>query len=350
MTESVNKHLSTLAEDLSEQISAINDKQLTILHVLASMDIFRDEETSLADKQAYLANVPKRIGGKYENLAFYDAEGNAITADGRVINFKARPYFSEAFAGRDFISDPTFSTVTNSVLQHYSVPVYNNKNQIIGAIVMVINGNALEDTIKTIDLGNGYHPFVLNNNTGATIAAVDDSVNTEEARADEEGWGKIYKKILNHKADIVEYTDNTTKSLLICAYSPVEGKNWTVCAIAPYDKYYSSLKRLKIEIISSLLGAVLISVILIFIVVHILVRPLGSIKKALKKIGSGNADLTQRLPKASNDEIGDVVIGFNRFVSELQEIVQNLQTSKDELVVIGDDLNTTTHTTTASIT
>lgn len=62
--------------------------------------------------------------------------------------------------------------------------------------------------------------------------------------------------------------------------------------------------------------------------IHFLVKPLKTVRESINTIASGNADLTQRIPEATNDEIGDVVKGFNAFVEKLQAIVTNLLNSK----------------------
>gem|GEM_PF-5825246 len=182
MTTSVNNHLTAVSTDLANQIAAINDRQFQVLHSVAAMEFIKDESVPLAEKARQLSGVAAAIGGNCENIAFYDKDGNALTADGRLMNFASRPYFSEAFAGKDFVSDPTFSTITNSVLQHYSVPVYNG-GRIVGAVVAVISGNTVQDTIASIDLGGGMHPSVINSKTRTTVANVNEGTESSDRGA-----------------------------------------------------------------------------------------------------------------------------------------------------------------------
>ena len=173
LTKSVNEQLTAVAQDISHQIDSINKKELSTLRILSEMEIFKDEDLSLREKTDYLRGVADRLGSKYENVAVYNAQGDAYTSDGRLINFAKRPYFFEAIAGKDYIADPAFSTVTNSILQYYSVPVYSKTNKAVGVIVGVINGNALYDTIKEIDLGEGMTPVVVNHSNSTVVASVE---------------------------------------------------------------------------------------------------------------------------------------------------------------------------------
>ena len=161
MTQSVYSQIDAISTDVVNQIEAINNKHFTSLHFLANLSFMKDETVSLEEKGKQLEGIVKALGGNYENVAFYDKDGNAITADGRYINMKERPYFYEALAGKDYLSNPTFSPVVNGILQQYSVPVYDNNRRAIGVVVMLIKGNSLLETIQKIDMGGGMHPSVI---------------------------------------------------------------------------------------------------------------------------------------------------------------------------------------------
>lgn len=352
MTETVYKQLASISSDLAHQIEAINSKELVSLQTLADMEIFRDESISLSQKQELLTSIiKKRNNPIYENLAFYDKEGNAITADGRTINFATRPYFTEAMAGKNFISDPKFSEVTQSVLQHYSVPVtgYDGKN--IGAIVLVINGNALESAISQIDLGNGMHPSVINRATQTTVANVNPNTGEETGELDPNSeFGKAMNELFAGKSNQVDFIDPAINVHLIASYRPIDGTDWSVFAVAPYDYYFKSLKTIQFMIFVILAVAVLLSSILCIVLMGIIAKPLRFVKDSILEISSGHADLTKRLPKATNDEIGDVVNGFNTFIEKLQNIISNLMDSNTNLKNVDENLQLCTQNTTASIT
>ncbi len=355
MVQSVYAHMDAVSTDVTNQIIAINDRHFQMLHALAELSIMKDESIPLEVKQKQLVNIAATVGPNCENIAFYDAEGNAITADGRLINFAKRPYFSEAFAGKDFASDPALSAVTNSVLQHYSVPVYNENKKPIGAIVMVISGNTVLSTIEKIDMGGGMHPSVLNWATATTVANAN-SAETEKsedeggAKLDEnEGLGLVLSNIFQGKEGIEDFVDPNIHVHLIAAYKKVPNTTWTVFTVAPYDVYFGSLKSVR-KITASIVSiATLISAVIIAVLITLLIKPLRTVKESVNTISSGNADLTQRIPSVTNDEIGDVVDGFNAFVEKLHGIVSNLKNSKEDLISVDADLQTSTKDASSSI-
>lgn len=329
------------------QIMATNERHFQTLHALAEISIIKDESISLADKQKELVNVTTVMGENCENVAFYDAKGNAITPDGRLINFADRAYFLEAFAGKDFVSNPTFSPVTDTVLQHYSVPVFNNNKKPIGAIVMVVRGNALLSAIEKVDMGGGMHPSIIDWKNAVTVANANEGTerSQEEGGAvldETQGLGLVLNNIFQGKEGIEDFEDPNIHAHLIAAYRKIPNTTWTVFAVAPYEAYFGQLKATRRLTALVIIIAVAISVVVIGVLITLLVKPLTTVKDSITTISSGNADLTQRIPSVTNDEIGDVVNGFNGFVEKLHGIVSNLKSSKDDLISVDSDLQLST--------
>ena len=93
----------------------------------------------------------------------------------------------------------------------------------------------------------------------------------------------------------------------------------------------------------------MIVVVVIFFLRNLL-KPLIGVKDTLEDISSGDADLTKRIELKSEDEIGDVVKGFNKFSGKLQAIIADVKNSKDDLVVAGEDMASTAQDTASAIT
>ncbi len=354
MTESVYKQIEATTSDVVHQIEGINARHFQMLHALAEITDLKDEKISLAEKQRQLVTAAKVAGENCENIAFYDAQGNALTADGRLMNFASRPYFAEAYKGKDFASDPAMSAVTNSILQHYSVPVRNEKGVIIGAVVMVISGNTILSTIEQIDMGGGMHPSVINYAAGTTIAnaneGTDENANGDQQLDETTGLGLVLANIFAGKEGIEDFEDPNIHAHLIACYKVIPHTTWTVFAVAPYDIYFTTLKRMQNSLTLVNIIILVLATVVIILLVSLLVKPLKAVKASVATIASGNADLTQRIPDATNDEIGDVVHSFNTFVEKLHGIVTNLKASKTNLITVDTGLQETSQDASTSIT
>ena len=354
LTVSVNKQLEEVTNNLENQIDAINQNELTKLKTLSHLDVIRNPDNTLEEKQNVLNAVLKQIGSKYENLAFYDKTGNAIVADGRRMNFADREYFYIAFGGKDYIADPAYSPVVDGILQYYSVPVYDFNNKPIGVLVLLIKGNALLETVKNIDVGAGMHPAIINRVKQVTIANANENTDAKDEGNTEldttQGIGLILNHVFEGKSGCEVFKDNTMNMKMLCSYKPIRGTDWSVFAVTLYDFYFNSLYKMQLGCAILLVIIIIVSVIVSIFLVGIIINPLNSVKNSIKDISSGSADLTKRIAVSTNDEVGDVVTGFNQFTEKLQLIMQGLKTSKDELTSAGATLRASTQDTSASIT
>lgn len=353
LRKSIFSHISAVSDDVVHQVEAINERQLTAIRFLSQMDFIKDESLSLEEKSRYFSGLVASLGGKYENVAFYDKDGNAITAAGQLINMKERPYFTEAMAGHEYVSDPLYSPVVDAVLQSYSVPVYGRNGQVIGVIVMLLRDNAVLDVVQGIDLGGGMHPSVINRNTRVTVANANDNTDETDNSAtidDTSGLGLVLNHIFEGREGIEDFVDPNIHVHLIASYKKIPKSDWTVFAVAPYDFHFAEHAAMRHSILAAIIVTTVLATLLTMVLVNLLFGPLKTVKKSIGTIASGNADLTQRIPAASNDEIGDVVDGFNKFVEKLQQIIRNLQDSKSSLHIAGEDMGATAQDTAAAIT
>jgi len=64
--------------------------------------------------------------------------------------------------------------------------------------------------------------------------------------------------------------------------------------------------------------------------------------RSLKSIASGDGDLTQRIDKTSDDELGEVVYWFNQFIDKLHQNIGEVVTSIGPLANVSADLGSLT--------
>ncbi|MBI4694319.1 MAG: methyl-accepting chemotaxis protein [Gammaproteobacteria bacterium] len=61
-----------------------------------------------------------------------------------------------------------------------------------------------------------------------------------------------------------------------------------------------------------------------FTIYRHVVPPLRHLTDAIEDIAQGDGDLTHRLPKASDDEVGDIIVGLNHFMAKLHGVVSDI--------------------------
>ena len=124
-----------------------------------------------------------------------------------------------------------------------------------------------------------------------------------------------------------------------------------------YDEFNATLDRTVDEsadaMTMSLLASAITVGILLIVSVSIAVmitRNIGAVVNSLKKMASGDGDLTQRIDQNSEDEIGELVAFFNSFIEKLQSIMSQVIESIDPLVTVSGELNGLAKSSTATST
>ncbi|EJM72920.1 methyl-accepting chemotaxis protein [Pseudomonas sp. GM55] len=83
-----------------------------------------------------------------------------------------------------------------------------------------------------------------------------------------------------------------------------------------------TIKALSVAVIAGVLG-----LLLMWLTASGVTRPIDSVAQMLKAIASGDGDLTQRLHYSKQDELGELVSWFNRFLDKLQPTIAQIKQS-----------------------
>ncbi|MCQ2240732.1 methyl-accepting chemotaxis protein [Treponema sp.] len=89
--------------------------------------------------------------------------------------------------------------------------------------------------------------------------------------------------------------------------------------------------------VTILLVLILLAILILIIYMRV-IRPLKSVGGAMRRLASGDADLTIRLPVNGNDEFADISKNVNTFIIMLQTIVEELSAAQRSLTEIGQSL------------
>lgn len=353
LTTSVEQVLKSKLDDVQKQVINLKDREFTLLKSIASFPFIRDENVSLKEKASQLSQIVKLNPEKYENVAFYDKNGFALLASGKLHDFSNSIYVKTALSGKEIVTDPAISTVTGQNLMFYAVPVYGDNKDIVGALVSVIRGERLEQIVSGIDFGNGVHPVINSMQTRTVLADVNEGAIKYNAQNKDKNFAKILEASLSGKTGIEIFRDGMTNEKKVSAYTTIPGTSWSVISTVDYSFYFSGLTKMNKTTAISFIILVIFAFSLVFVVVTILLQPLVLVKESIKestdRIALGNADLTKRIPAKTKDEIGDVIVSFNKFFEFLQSLVKSIKKSRQNLSEAGEGLLHCTEDASASI-
>ena len=354
LEESVEQVVTSISETVATSIRQSVEAEFKMLEALAELPDLHDENIPLEEK-CRIVRKAARIDSNYENIAFYDRNGNALTDSGEVVNCASRDYFMSAIAGDHFVSDPSVSEVNGKLLVFFSVPVKDeNSSKPIGVVASIIQGDTFSKICQEITIGEDSHPMVINMKSGKTVADANVKYVMKGQVLKDSTQGAMKEAIIAAMSGFSAYKifhEPRRNKMMVASYMPVGGKcSWAVFCMAPHDEFFG--------VITQMASSMGISIVIILIVASALctglitynLKPLKLLESSITEIASGNADLTKRIKVTTNDEIGNVVKGFNNFTEKLQSIIANLKSSNSTLDSVGEDMTASVSDTATSIT
>ncbi|MDT7041875.1 methyl-accepting chemotaxis protein [Candidatus Nitronereus thalassa] len=91
-----------------------------------------------------------------------------------------------------------------------------------------------------------------------------------------------------------------------------------------------------------LVGIIVTSLVMVYLLLHkFIIAPLGQLRNITKDIAAGEGDLTQRVPVAGRDELGELADNFNRFIEKLQRSIRRVGEVTDRVASASAQLSAT---------
>ncbi len=327
-----------------------NSRFMQEMRMYTFSDVARDEKSTVEDIASWLVEHRAIRGKEYNYVMFCDkVTGVAYVDDGRVFDCSNTEYFKAMTDGTrtQYISNPVGSGINDG--EFFLCKATNETAP--GFFVVSISVKVVKSDCDAIKLEDGAFAFILDE-FGNVISHKDDSFILAKNFTDADPSG--VKGLKNIALKMVagetgqEWIDTPEgKNLLF--YRPVAGVNWSIALSIPFEQIYSTSRVLQftLQIVTLIIAVVLIASVLFSLILAL--RPLRDIEKGIKNIATGNADLTQRLPETTNDEVGSVTISFNSFMERMQSIISDVKSSKLELIDSGRSLNSCIQDSTSNI-
>ncbi len=350
IVESVYMELSNVADKLGGQINSLNTTEFKMLHGLAELPFLRDDNISLKEKNDISLNVASMDRERYADVTVFNDKGGTFMGD-FYIEYPDAPHVASALNGVDYVVPP-FPNEENFFLC-YGVPIYNYDNKVSGLIGAIVQGFYLTDLVTELSEGGKYTPVIVDRSSGIIIAHPDRDVVLGATNISDSAFGsdsETVNRIMSGERDLYEFID-TNGVRMVCSYAPVgDTCSWSVLCAAPYDSYYAGMKTFGFIILLVSIGTLVVANVLAFIIVSKIVKPLTSLKSAFADLASGNADLSKRINVNSQSEVGDAVESFNVFTDKLHGIMVDMKGAKENLLLAGEGLDSSTKDTSGSIT
>ncbi|MFH4666531.1 methyl-accepting chemotaxis protein [Vibrio cidicii] len=237
-------------------------------------------------------------------------------------NVVERPWYQAAQRSTDVaVTDPYLGT--DGI---YWVTIIDKVKN--GTVSVDMTLSFLNDMVKTSEPG----AVVVIMNESTTLLASSSSAIKAGEKANSYSWFRVAaENAVNNEEALFEYQLNGQDKLLFSRSIQVGDKKWVYAVGLDKSIAFAELDDARTSAIIVTVIATVISVILAFILINILYRPIISLRDMIANLSSGNGDLTQRLAVTSNDDIGQISAGVNRFIEELQKMMREVQSMSEAL-------------------
>lgn len=120
---------------------------------------------------------------------------------------------------------------------------------------------------------------------------------------------------------------------VVGTYAPVRTTGWGVFIEQPVSEAYNPVQKFALRVLGIIIFGIL-AVTLISIVFGLkLTQPIEHLEEGVRRIIS-TEDLLAEIPRESNDEIGRLVLAFNRMLKQLYEKNQNIKAEQELLQTV----------------
>ena len=328
----------------------VMDDWLVTLNAYASISASRADvvEALLDDDTDTLRDIVDEYTETldYEYMAFTDKSGRVVIGGeegfAKGSNLSSNHAVKKALSGTpghafEPLGDSPYAAV-------YAYPIKDD-GDVIGASVFAYDLTT-DDFIGLMKSGYDVECTIFAQTTRvkSTISGV------EGTKIDNQ---KIVNQVLNNGQEYTGENKIGGKDYF-SDYTPLRNDDDSVTGMLFIAKSLESIEAIKNTTMKIVIPIIIVLVIVLMFASYKFVRWLmwriANVTKQLEEMATGEADLTKRVTLRVIDEIGFLVINFNKFCDKLQTIIGETKKSKDELSVSGESMSASTQDTASAIT
>ena len=342
------------AEQLAIGVSAI--KRIGLDRANATEFLHDYVEANAGFGGAWFIFEPNAFDGKDASLGRFVPYWNRFSGSlllESCVDYESGPssayYRTPLSTGKVFVTEPTIYQIAGkpTMVVSYCAPIVVG-GTIVGVAGIDASMDSIEQSIAAIQpLGLGY-AFLLSA-SGTIVAHPEASL-----------IGKPYASLADQATQTAimdSYTQGWTYTAL--GIQPPRGlrahlvvqpmqiastdRYWGLGVVTPVDGLLRSIGQMILLVLAIAAAVILGSIVALWFVIGMTIKPLQRTEAAFGELATGDADLTRVIDIKRNDEIGDLVAGFNAFASKLRGIISTLKGAQQQLGGIGEELATSSH-------
>ena len=277
--------------------------------------------------------------GGFVNVYVGYAEKNAKFSDPTGIppdyDPTGRPWYKQAAAaGKPVVTPPYVDVGTGKLVVTFAAPVVRD-----GALKAVVSGDVNMDSV--IANVKAIHPTPAS--FGMLLDASGHIVAHPDAKLTLKPVSDIVPDLTSDKlaaffssANPVEMDVNGSAKLLRAQAIP--GTDWYAVVALDKAEATAGMRSLLTASVIALIVIAGIAAIIMAALTAVSFQRLSKVRDAMDAIGSGEGDLTQRLPAVGNDEVAQIAHSFNTFIDKLSRVMRQIRDASESVRVASNEI------------
>ncbi len=230
---------------------------------------------------------------------------------------------------------PYIDVITGKTVMSISCPIDKNGKR-IGVMSADFEIQKICDVLASSRKYNTINHFIVDNKTDEILMATNSEVVEKKFSATVSGISEKKCLVDGKKCMMLTGTNEET--------------GWKIYTTVEEDEIFGPMRTL---CASLFIGSLLIAVILLSLTSARLGTRLSMpIRKTVdftKKLAEGEGDLSVQIQTKATNEIGDLVLNFNKFINTQRKMITELKNSEQDLRTIGNSLRESSQTSASSI-
>lgn len=174
--------------------------------------------------------------------------------------------------------------------------------------------------------------FLVNSKDGTILAHRDNSlISTKLADSGNTFMKEVDEKLNQHDYQMTEIDNNMT------AFTEISGTDWILVSYIPTATIYADINGVRTIMVVIGLVSLLLLAVLIERVVQLVIKPVKELTRIITAMTDG--DFTVRVKTKSNDEIGVMSRGVEKFIHSMRNMISSIHGVSDKLHIQADNSN-----------
>lgn len=246
-----------------------------------------------------------------------------------------RSWYQETIkAGNTIVTEPYVDGVTGKLIVSVTKPVIQS-GQDLGTLGIDITIDDISEILSSYQVEQTGYAILISKN-GTIIYHPDEDRIMNENMGDFDGsLGEAARSMQAGESGLINYEFNNEQRLM--AFNPVSNSNWSIGTLVPKDEIMAEGNRILFISLILLIGAVLLTTILISLLLKKNLKPIDKILAAINNVAAG--DLSTKVDLDQADEIGEIATALNQMTTNMRSIIKKVADTATDLSASSEELS-----------